>query len=729
MTGSSEDQNLLYRQVTVQDKEAKALLDPGSTHNIISLQLVQQMGKEKEIKRKVQLLKFINNSNCKCVGDVVLNVKVQDREYQGSFKVVEITDEQLLLGMPWFINTNPKINWRDKSISFVVEEAEFWISKDDLKEAQKMPDTETFMIKVNRIVTISNKDSQFQQAIHQLKDEFKDIFSEMPPGVPQRDVKHLIPLDDDQVPKARPYRLSLKELEELKAQLTKLQEKGWIRPSSSQYSSPVLFVVKKDGKLRMCIDYRGLNSKTIKDQYSIPRIDECFDQLGKGKVFSKLDLASGYYQIPIADGDIHKTAFTTRYGNFEWLVMPFGLTSAPATFQRLMNTIFLELLDVCLVVYLDDILVYSETPEKHIEHLKQVFEILRRERLYAQEKKCEFGLDNLEYLGHIVGAQGLKIDQTKVKIVVDWPQPKDVKQLRSFLGLANYYRKFIQGYSVIAAPLTRLCGSVPFEWSEECEKTFKILKQRLTEAPVLAFPDLKREFVVFFDASSVIGVGGVLCQEGDDGKLHPLAFESRKLLDAEKHYPVHELELLAFVHCLKKWRHYLDFRKFKVFTDNRSLETIWTNRTPSLRIIRWLEYIQTFQFDIVHLKRELNHVADILSKAEHAGSTIKINRIKTHPLSENLLAEISKSYKTDFYWKDIFTKLNDHKFTSDETVRYELREGLLYICGIASVDYAFPNEKKFSVRSSNCFMIFLQQDILKWKRRIVVSVRYSFGQT
>ena len=244
------------------------------------------------------------------------------------------------------------------------------------------------------------------------------------------------------------------ELQELRKQLDMLLRDGKISPSTSPYGAPVLFAKKKDGGLRMCIDYRALNSQTVKNRYALPRIDDLLDQLYGAKRFSKIDLTSGYWQIAIAAADQYKTAFRTQYGHYEFNVMPFGLTNAPATFQSLMNDIFRDMLDICVIVYLDDILVYSKNDEDHEKHVRQVLQRLRDNQLYARPSKCTFFTDTIEYLGHIVGPNGIKPNPELVKAIFNFPQPRTLKQLQSFLGLANYYRKFIENYSRIAAPLT-----------------------------------------------------------------------------------------------------------------------------------------------------------------------------------------------------------------------------------------------------------------------------------
>ena len=277
------------------------------------------------------------------------------------------------------------------------------------------------------------------------------------------------------------------ELAELKVQLQDLLDKGLIQPSSSPWGCPALFVKKKDKSLRMCVDYRPLNAVTIKNKYPLPRIDILFDQLAKAKVFSKIDLRSGYHQIKIRSEDIPKTAFSTRYGLYEYLVMSFGLTNAPAYFMYLMNSVFMPELDKFVVVFIDDILIYSENETDHEEHLRIVLSRLREHKLYAKFSKCEFWMSKVPFLGHILSRDGISVDPSKVQEVMDWKAPTSVHEVRSFLGLAGYYRRFILDFSKIAKPMTRLLQKdEKYKWTPECEIAFHTLRTLLTTAPVLA---------------------------------------------------------------------------------------------------------------------------------------------------------------------------------------------------------------------------------------------------
>jgi len=337
----------------------------------------------------------------------------------------------------------------------------------------------------------------YSKCIKRVLEEFSNVMPEKLPEnlPPRRRVDHVIEVMLEVAPPAKaPYRMSHEELKKLKVQLEELLAKGYIKPSKSPYGAPILFVHKKDGTLRMCVDYRALNKATMKNRYPLPRIDDLFDHLSGAKVFSRIDLHSGYYQIRIAEGDEEKTACRTRYGSYEFLVMPFGLTNAPATFCTLMNDIFQEWLDDFVVVYIDDILIYSDSLEEHAEHLRKVFQKLREYKLYAKLEKCEFGVTEVDFLGHRIIQEGLKMDENKVKATLDWEPPKSVPALRSFLGLASYYHKFIKNFAKIAAPLTNLLkkSAMTYEWEGACDEAFETLKGILVKAPVLKLPDLTR---------------------------------------------------------------------------------------------------------------------------------------------------------------------------------------------------------------------------------------------
>ncbi|GJS58627.1 putative reverse transcriptase domain-containing protein [Tanacetum coccineum] len=368
--------------------------------------------------------------------------------------------------------------------------------------------------------------------------EFPDVFPEDLPGLPPvRQVEFQIDLIPGAAPVARtPYRLAPSEMQELSNQLQELTDRGFIRPSTSPWGAPVLFVKKKDGSFRMCIDYRELNKLTIKNRYPLPRIDDLFDQLQGSSVYSKIDLRSGYHQLRVREEDIPKTAFRTRYGHYEFQVMPFGLTNAPAVFMDLMNRVCKPYLDKFVIVFIDDILIYSRNEEEHANHLRIILELLRKEKLYAKFSKCDFWIHIVQFLGHLIDSQGLHVDPAKIEAVKNWTSPTTPTEVRQFLGLAGYYRRFIEGFSKIAKPLTRLTQkNKSYIWGEEQESAFQLLKQKLYEAPILALPEGNDNFVVYCDAS-LQGLGAVLMQ-----REKVIAYASRQLKPHEENYTTHDL--------------------------------------------------------------------------------------------------------------------------------------------------------------------------------------------
>ncbi|KAK1665749.1 hypothetical protein QYE76_053908 [Lolium multiflorum] len=399
------------------------------------------------------------------------------------------------------------------------------------------------------------------------------------------------------------------ELVELKKQLDDMLRKGLIRPSASPWGSPVIFVDKRDGTIRLCVDYQKLNDVTIKNKYPLPKIEDLFDQMNGARVFSKIDLRTGYHQLKVRELDIPKTPFTTRYGLFEYTVMSFGLTNAPAYFMNLMNKVFMKYLDKFVVVFIDDILIYSKNEEEHAEHLRIVLGTLRDHQLYAKFSKCEFWLKEVGFLGHVISAGGVSVDPSKIQSIMEKKAPTNQTEVRAFIGLAGYYRKFVEGFSSIARPLTQLLKKdKKFEWTDKCEASFQELKKRLVTAPILTMPDITKDFDVYCDASK-LGLGSVLMQEGK-----VIAYLSRQLRPHEMNYPTHDLELAAVVHALKTWRHYLVGNRCEIYTDHKSLKYIFTQRELNMRQSRWMELIKDYDLGIHYHPGKANVVADALSR-------------------------------------------------------------------------------------------------------------------
>ncbi|PNY01683.1 retrotransposon-related protein [Trifolium pratense] len=526
--------------------------------------------------------------------------------------------------------------------------------------------------------------------------DFPDVFpedvSDLPP---EREVEFSIEVVPGTSPiSMAPYRMPASELEQLKKQLEELLEKKFIRPSVSPWGAPVLLVKKKDGSMRLCIDYRQLNKVTIKNKYPLPRIDDLMDQLVGACVFSKIDLRSGYHQIRVKAEDIPKTAFRTRYGHYEYSVMPFGVTNAPGVFMEYMNRIFHPYLDRFVVVFIDDILVYSKTEEEHAEHLRIVLKTLQEKKLYAKLSKCDFWLKKVSFLGHVISSGGISVDPSKIDAVLKWGTPESVFEIRSFLGLAGYYRRFIEGFSKLALPLTQLTRKGrAFVWDDTCEKSFQELKRRLTTAPVLILPKPNEPFVVYCDAS-LMGLGGVLMQNGQ-----VVAYASRQLKVHEKNYPTHDLELAAVVFVLKIWRHYLYGSRFEVFSDHKSLKYLFDQKELNMRQRRWLEFLKDYDFELSYHPGKANVVADALSRkslymstlmakeldlieqfrdlslvCETTPSSVKLGMLK---LTNDFLVEVKNGQKEDLSLVDRLVLINQGKevdFKVDENGIIRFRE-------------------------------------------------------
>ena len=461
-----------------------------------------------------------------------------------------------------------------------------------LRRALRKTGTEAFVLYLSVAVhKLAAIDGDTSHLIDQLLDEFEDVFQD-PPGLPpMRSVAHVAPLiPGSRPPYRRNYRMTEDERAELKKQISELLAKGLIRPSVSPFGSPVIFVRKPNGELRLVIDYRAVNLICVKNRYPLPRIDDLLDQLRGACCFSSLDLKAGYNQIRIHEEDIPVTAITTPVGHFEWRVLPQGMANSPSIFVAMMNDVFKGMEDFVLV-YLDDILVFSKSQEEHVEHLRAVLSRLRQHELYAKRSKCEFNKSILKFLGHIVCADGIKVDPEKIQALMDWPPPKNVTDVRQFMGLANYFRKFIQGLSSLAKPLTDLTKTdTSWAWDASEQKAFDGIKQALCSAPTLRMPDTQKPFTVVCDASD-FGIGAVLMQAD-----HPVAYFSKLLNQAQRNYTVTERELLAVVEALKLWRCYLGDQEFLVVTDHSPLTHFATKKDLMGWQARWTEVLAMYKF-------------------------------------------------------------------------------------------------------------------------------------
>ena len=441
--------------------------------------------------------------------------------------------------------------------------------------------------------------------------EYEDVFpDELPRLPPQRVVDFDIELHPVTSPIfMTPHRMAPVELQELRVQVQELLDKGFIRPSSSPWGTPVIFSKKKDKTLRLCIDYQQLNRVTIKNWYPLPRIDDLFDQLRGARVYSKIDLRTSYHQLRVRETDIPKTVFMTRYGHFEFTMMPFGLTNAPVAFMDLMHRVYQPYLDQFVVVFVDEILIYSQSEWEHVYYLRIVLQLLRDHQLYVKFSKCVFWLTEVRFLGHVVSASGVSVDPEKVEAMMSWERPKSVFEIRSFLGLARYYRRFIDDFSRLAAPMTSLTRKeVKFDWDDRCEEAFQELKMRLTTAPILIVSDRGHGYTVYCDSSRA-GLGCVLKQFG-----RVVAYGSHQIKNHEQNCPTPDMELAVVVFALKIWRHYLYGEQFEVYSDHKSLKYILTQRDLNMGQRKWMEFLEDYDFTLHYHPGTENVVADPLSQ-------------------------------------------------------------------------------------------------------------------
>jgi len=454
--------------------------------------------------------------------------------------------------------------------------------------------------------------SSVPPAITNLLQEYEDIFpAEIPPGLPpMRGIEHQIDLiPGATLPNRAAYRTNPEETKEIQRQVQDLLDRGYVRESLSPCAVPVLLVPKKDGSWRMCVDCRAINNITIRYRHPIPRLDDMLDELCGSIIFTKIDLRSGYHQIRMKLGDEWKTAFKTKFGLYEWLVMPFGLTNAPSTFMRLMNEVLRVFIGHFVVVYFDDILIYSKSFDEHMDHLRAVFNALRDARLFGNLEKCIFCTDRVSFLGYVVTPQGIEVDEMKIEAIKSWPVPQTVTQVRSFLGLAGFYRRFVKDFSTIAAPLHELTKKgVVFHWGEAHEESFDTLKDKLTHAPLLQLPNFGKTFELECDASG-LGIGGVLMQDGK-----PVAYFSEKLHGPVLNYSTYDKELYALVRSLETWRHYLWPKEFVIHSDHESLKYLRSQSNLNRRHAKWVEFIESFPYIIKHKKGKDNVIADALSR-------------------------------------------------------------------------------------------------------------------
>ncbi|KAI2655839.1 Transposon Tf2-6 polyprotein [Labeo rohita] len=555
-------------------------------------------------------------------------------------------EHPIILGLPWLELHDPTISWTEHQI----------IKWSDHCQRHCL---QGLCIPRSTIGTANPVDddlSRLPVEYRDLQEAFsKEKATRLPPHRATDCAIELLP--GTSPPRGRVFPLSQPETESMKAYIEEELRKGFIRPSTSPASAGFFFVKKKDGGLRPCIDYRGLNEVTVKYRYPLPLVPAALEQLRKARYFTKLDLRSAYNLIRIKKGDEWKTAFSTTTGHYEYRVMPFGLSNSPSIFQALVNDVFREELNRYVIVYIDDILVYSENLQDHVQHVRNVLQRLIHHQLYAKLPKCEFHQTSTSFLGYIISHEGVTMDEHKVASVLNWPRPRTIRELQRFLGFANFYRRFIRNFSLVAAPLTDMTkkGPTVLKWTPQGEQAFTDLKTRFTTAPILRHPDPEKEFTVEVDASST-GIGAVLSQRhGVPGRLYPCAFYSRKLTAAERNYDVGDRELLAMKSALEEWRHWLEGSKrpFLVLTDHRNLEYIRGAKRLNSRQARWALFFTRFDFRITYRPGSKNGKADALSRQfdpqvdPNPPEFIIPSPLIVAPIRWDIMGEITEAQNTD----------------------------------------------------------------------------------
>ncbi|KAI4900897.1 hypothetical protein NFI96_007222 [Prochilodus magdalenae] len=533
-----------------------------------------------------------------------INLQIGQHSEQVSLLLISAPELQLVLGFPWLQRHNPRIDWLSRSVVA-------W-----------GPQCQELCLKpVNtRIKPSVSEEGPDLSSVPMQYWDLQEVFSKqkaklLPAHRPYDCAINLLP--GTSPPRGHLFSLSAPEKKAMEEYIQEALALGFIRPSTSPAGAGFFFVGKKDGGLRPCIDYRGLNKITIKDRYPLPLMNTAFEALQQASIFTKLDLRSAYNLIRIREGDEWKTAFITPSGHYEYLVMPFGLMNAPAVFQRYINEVLREALDRYAFVYLDDILIFSRSVDEHIEHVRRVLQLLLENHLYVKLEKSLFHARSVAFLGFVVSQGRLSMDPEKTKAVMDWPRPTSVRLVQRFLGFANFFRRFVRNFSIIAAPLTALTKKGEgFQWTQEAQKAFLELKCRLSTAPVLHLPNPELPFVVEIDASD-IGIGAVLSQRsGLKGQLHPCAFFSHRLTPTERNYAVGDRELLAVKLALEEWRHWLEGanHQFLVWTDHKNLAYLQQAKRLNSRQARWALFFARFDFILSYRPGSKNAKPDALSR-------------------------------------------------------------------------------------------------------------------
>lgn len=537
--------------VTINGDDLPALIDTGAVSSMLSEDFVKE--NRLQIKELDSNIRFsaAGKTSLIVLGTVELRFSIGTTEFLENFYVTRNLAHRVLIGGDIFWKHNMDVKFSTKEL-VIGNQSSPLLSSKELTQATINENSLPSELVQFEEGYLSDKETR---EIKTLIDEFADIFSKNSDDIGKTDFIHKIKLTDENPFKSRAYRIPQAQKKIVEDEIEKMLRTGVIKKSNSPWSSPVVLVKKKDGSIRFCVDYRKLNSKTIKDNYPMPYIDETLEGFIGKTHFSSIDLISGYWQFLMDPESQQFTSFVTHKGTFTFLRMPFGLCNAGATFQRAMEEMCEELPNSS--AYIDDVVTASDNFGNHLKDLRKVFEKLRAAKLKVKPSKCKFGCSEIKFLGFIVSKSGISVCQSRSETIENYPRPKTPKQIQKFVGLINYYRKFIKDFSTLASPLTRLTKKkVPFEWSEECEVAFKTMKQCLINPPILVYPDYNKKFKITTDASNV-GLGAILSQEDNEGLDRVIAYASRKLKPAEVNYSTTEQELLAIIYATEKFRPYI----------------------------------------------------------------------------------------------------------------------------------------------------------------------------